>query len=138
MAETFHCTLVTPEAQVLDEDVTYVTFPAWDGQVGIAPGRSPLLARVGIGSMRLDFPGGASRWYMLEGGFAQMLGDRLTILSDKSTPAETLIASDATRELEAALAMSAADEEAIKAREKAQQAAREKRRMARVASERGI
>lgn len=138
MAETFRCTLVTPEEQVLDDDVIYVTFPAWDGQVGIAPGRSPLLARVGIGSMRLDFPGGASRWYMLEGGFAQMLGDRLTILSDKSTPAETLIASDAARELEAALAMPAADEEAIKAREKAQQAARERRRMARVASERGI
>lgn len=138
MAETFRCTLVTPEEQVLDDDVIYVTFPAWDGQVGIAPGRSPLLARVGIGSMRLDFPGGASRWYMLEGGFAQMLGDRLTILSDKSTPAETLIASDAARELEAALTMPAADEEAIKAREKAQQAARERRRMARVASERGI
>ncbi len=138
MAETFRCTLVTPEAQVLDEDVTYVTFPAWDGQVGIAPGRSPLLARVGIGSMRLDFPGGASRWYMLEGGFAQMLGDRLTILSDKSTPAETLIASDAARELEAALTIQARDEASAKAREAALQAAREKRRMAKVASERGI
>lgn len=138
MADTFHCTLVTPEEQVLDDEVAYVTFPAWDGQVGIAPGRSPLLARVGIGSMRLDFPGGASRWFMLEGGFAQMLGDRLTILSDKSTPAETLIASDAARELEAALAMPASDEPSIKAREQAQQAAREKRRLARVASERGI
>jgi len=138
MADTFHCTLVTPEEQVLDDEVAYVTFPAWDGQVGIAPGRSPLLARVGIGSMRLDFPGGASRWFMLEGGFAQMLGDRLTILSDKSTPAETLIASDAARELEAALAMPARDEPSIKAREQAQQAAREKRRLARVASERGI
>lgn len=138
MAETFRCTLVTPEEQVLDDDVTYVTFPAWDGQVGIAPGRSPLLARVGIGSMRLDFPGGASRWYMLEGGFAQMLGNRLTILSDKSTPAETLIASDAARELEAALALQARDESSAKAREAALQAAREKRRMARVASDRGI
>lgn len=97
-----------------------------------------MLARVGIGSMRLDFPGGASRWYMLEGGFAQMLGDRLTILSDKSTPAETLIVSDAARELEAALALQARDESSAKAREAALQAAREKRRMARVASDRGI
>lgn len=138
MADTFRCTLVTPEEQVLDEQVTYVTFPAWDGQVGIAPGRSPLLARVGIGSMRLDFAGGASRWYLLEGGFAQMLGDQLTILSDKSTAAERLIASDAAKELEEALAMSAGDEDSQKARTAAQQAAREKQRMAKVASTRGI
>lgn len=138
MAETFRCTLVTPEAQVLDEQVTYVTFPAWDGQVGIAPGRSALLARVGIGSMRLDFASGASRWYLLEGGFAQMLGDQLTILSDKSTPAENLIASDANRELEAALAMTATDEGSQKARTAALQAAREKHRMARAANTRGI
>jgi len=138
MADTFRCTLVTPEEQVLDEQVTYVTFPAWDGQVGIAPGRSPLLARVGIGSMRLDFVGGASRWYLLEGGFAQMLGDQLTILSDKSTAAERLIASDAAKELEEALAMSAGDEASLKARSAALQAAREKQRMAKVASGRGI
>lgn len=138
MAETFRCTLVTPEEQVLDEQVTYVTFPAWDGQVGVAPGRSALLARVGIGSMRLDFEGGASRWYLLEGGFAQMLGDQLTILSDKSTPAENLIASDAARELEAAQAMSATDETSQKARTAALQAAREKHRMAKLANTRGI
>lgn len=138
MAETFRCTLVTPEEQVLDEEVTYVTFPAWDGQVGVAPGRSALLARVGIGSMRLDFVGGASRWYLLEGGFAQMLGGQLTILSDKSTPAENLITSDANRELEEALAMSATDEASQKARTAALQAAREKQRMARVATTRGI
>ena len=138
MADTFRCTLVTPEEQVLDEQVKYVTFPAWDGQVGIAPGRSALLARVGIGSMRLDFAGGASRWYLLEGGFAQMLGDQLTILSDKSTAAEQLIASDAARELDEALAMSAGDEVSQKARTAALQTAREKLRMAKVASGRGI
>lgn len=137
-SDTFRCNVVTPEEKVLDEDVTYVSFPAWDGQMGIAPGRAALLVKLGVGPMRLDFPNGASRYYLIEGGFAQMVGNTLSILSDKSTPAERLVGADAAAELDRVMQMPVGTEEERKAKERAVQAAREKRHLAKVVSQRGI
>ncbi|MCP3902352.1 MAG: F0F1 ATP synthase subunit epsilon [Planctomycetes bacterium] len=85
MADTFQCTLVTPEEAVFDEEVTYVTFPAWDGQQGVMRGQSPLLTKLGIGPMRLDLADGASRWYLVERGFAQVVDDALTLITERAT-----------------------------------------------------
>ncbi len=68
MATTFRCSIVTPTEAVFDDEVTYASFPAWDGQQGVMTGQSPLLSRLGYGSLRLDFPEGGSRWYFIDGG----------------------------------------------------------------------
>ena len=70
MAETLQCTLVTPSAQLLDEEITYASVPAWDGLIGIAPMRAPLLIKLEDGPLRLDFTQGGSRWFFVGGGFA--------------------------------------------------------------------
>ena len=79
---TFRCTIVTPSDSLLDEQVTYATFQAWDGQKGVAPGASAFLAKLGTGAARLDLASGQSRWFVIDGGFAQMQGDALTLLVD--------------------------------------------------------
>lgn len=98
MATSFECSIVTPTEKVFGGQVTYATLPAWDGQIGVMSGRSPLLTRLGIGSLRLDFPEGGSRWYLIDGGFAQMQGNELTLLTEGATPAETLKAGQADEE----------------------------------------
>jgi F-type H+-transporting ATPase subunit epsilon len=85
MPDTFRCSIVTPEDAVFDEEVAYVTFPAWDGQQGVMPGQSPLLTQLGIGPMRVDFADGTSHWYLVEGGFAQVFEDVLTVLTERAT-----------------------------------------------------
>ena len=45
--------VVTPEATVLDEQVDFVALPLYDGEIGIAPGRSPMIGRLGYGELRL-------------------------------------------------------------------------------------
>lgn len=95
MAGGFRCSIVTPTRTVLDEEVTYASFPAWDGQHGVIPGQSPMLSRLGIGALRLDLPAGGSRWYLLEGGFAQVRGDTLTLLTNEATPAQDLSVAEA-------------------------------------------
>ena len=90
MPGTFQCTVVTPQQQVLDEAVTYVSVPAWDGQIGVAPQRAPLLVNLGDGTLRLDIHQGDSRWFFLSGGFAQMKDNRLTLLSDEAVPADQI------------------------------------------------
>lgn len=98
MATSFQCAIVTPTEQVFGGKVTYATLPAWDGQLGVMAGRSPLLTRLGIGSLRLDFPEGGSRWFLIDGGFAQMQNNELTLLTEMAIPAETIKASDAEKE----------------------------------------
>jgi F-type H+-transporting ATPase subunit epsilon len=99
LAKTFRCTIVTPAAAVLDEDVTYASFPAWDGQQGVMTGQSPLLTRLGAGSLRLDFPQGATKWYLLDSGFAQVQQGNLTLLTERAIPAEELSITEAEAEL---------------------------------------
>jgi F-type H+-transporting ATPase subunit epsilon len=98
VATSFDCSIVTPAEEVFGGKVTYATLPAWDGQLGVMAGRSPLLTRLGVGSLRLDFPEGGSRWYLIDGGFAQMQGNALTLLTESAMPAETIRAGDADRE----------------------------------------
>lgn len=107
--KTFLCKLITPSAQVLSEQVTYASVPAWDGLMGFQNGRAPIVAKLGLGELRLDFPDtpqskGGSRSFLVEDGFLQMIEDRLTILAGKAIPVESLTPTEAQQELAAALA----------------------------------
>lgn len=119
MPGTFNCSLVTPAAKVLDESVEYASFPAHDGQVGIAPSRAPLLAELGDGSLRLDFPGGGKRWFFIGGGFAQMKDNKLSIVADEAVPAEEIVRSKVQEELDAAMKVDATGEEAVQKKRRA-------------------
>jgi len=101
VAKTFRCSIATPESAVFDQDVAYASFPSWDGQHGMMPGQSPLLARLGVGTLRLDFPApdSGSRWYYIDGGFAQVQDGSLTLLTEAAVPAEKLSLKDAEAEL---------------------------------------
>ncbi len=81
--ETFHCSVITPERAVLETEATFVAFPAHDGEVGILPGRAPLLFKMGIGSLRVESPEG-NRLFFVDGGFAQMVENRLTLLTEQA------------------------------------------------------
>ncbi len=117
MAGTFRCTIVTPEAQILDEQVTYASIPAHDGQIGLAPKRAPMLVKLGDGPLRLDVAG-QERWFFVTGGFAQMKNDRLTLLTSKAVPAEELNADEARAALNEALAFKARSDEQFARRDR--------------------
>jgi F-type H+-transporting ATPase subunit epsilon len=80
----FHCVVVTPEQQLLDESLTQAIIPAADGMLGILTGRAPLLAKLGTGALRLDLASGQRRVYRIEGGIAQMKDNHLTILTQSA------------------------------------------------------
>ncbi|MCR9075966.1 MAG: hypothetical protein NXI07_07995, partial [bacterium] len=69
---------------------------------GFQHGGSPLVSRLGLGKLRLDFPadaGSGSREYLVEGGFVEMGHNELVILAERAIPAEEIIESDAKAEL---------------------------------------
>ncbi len=102
MASTFRCSIVTPDRTVFDGDVSYASFPAWDGQHGVMVGQSPILTGLGYGTLRLDLEDGEHAWYLLEGGFAQVTDGALALLTRSATPADALSIEDAEAELASA------------------------------------
>jgi F-type H+-transporting ATPase subunit epsilon len=125
---TFHCSVVTPERVVLECEATFVAFPAHDGEVGVLPGRAALVYKMGIGALRVQTEA-ATHVFVVDGGFAQMLNNRLTILTEQCRRAEELDAAGAEKALGDALAMKIPDDAAYAARSKAVQRARVERRV---------
>ena len=113
MADAFQCTLVTPEAQLLDEQVVYASIPAWDGLMGIAPQRAPLMARLGDGVLRLDFAKGGSRVFFVGGGFARMKDNRLTLLAGEAVAVTDIVGQDAQAALTQAQTMTAITDDQV-------------------------
>ena len=84
MAKTFQCSLVTPERLVIDTQVTYADVPAHDGQMGFLADHAPILFELGKGKLSLRLADNSVQDFNLDGGFAQMNANRLTLLSEKA------------------------------------------------------
>ena len=112
--KSFNCTVITPQERLLDEEVTYVNLPLHDGLMGILPGRAPILAKLGLGELKITSAVGGDRSYMLEDGFVQMIGSSLTLLAKTATPVEGLSEQEANAEL--AEAIVTADEDSVEVR----------------------
>src|SRR2546423_11524707 len=83
------CVVVTPERAVLDEPADFVALPMYDGELGVLPGRAPLIGRLGVGELRLQQHGTARR-YFVDGGFAPVRAGTLTVLTNKTVPARPI------------------------------------------------
>jgi F-type H+-transporting ATPase subunit epsilon len=126
----FQCVIVAPEQQLLDESVTQVILPAEDGLLGVLTGRAPLLARLGLGELRIDLPDGQKRLYLVEGGVAQMKNNKLTILTNAAWAPGELDANAAQAEYDEAAARQAPDQKAADERNRAMRRAKLKQQMA--------
>lgn len=113
----FQCTVVTPEQQAFDQAVEQAIVPAHDGLIGILDGRAPILLRIGVGPLRLDLPGGEKRFYLIDGGIAQMKENVLTILTGSATPASEIDAEAARAEYQEALARRITDDHSFEQRD---------------------
>lgn len=118
MAGTLTCLVVTPESTALEAQADFVALPLYDGEIGIAPGHSPLIGRLGYGEMRLK-SGGKETHYYVDGGFVQVADNVVSILTSRAIPANKVDAAAAEKQLvEASKRPAPTDEEqAIKDRE---------------------
>ncbi len=111
------CVVVTPERTLFDQLVDFVALPLFDGELGVLPGRSPLIGRLGFGELRTK-EGTSAQRYFVDGGFVQIRDDVVTVLTNRATPANKVDTTAATKELELARARHALteDEHAEKAK----------------------
>jgi F-type H+-transporting ATPase subunit epsilon len=91
--------LVTPEKTLLDEPVATLRFPLFDGQIGILPGRAPMVGRLGYGELRIRTGSGEQSFY-IDGGFVQVKGPTVSLLTNRAIPAGRIDADEARRLLD--------------------------------------
>src|SRR4029077_12353755 len=93
--------LVTPETTLLDEPVEALRFPLFDGQIGILPGRAPLVGRLGYGELRITTAAGTQS-YFVDGGFVQVMQGVVSLLTNRAQVASSLDLKQAEDELQVA------------------------------------
>ena len=96
--------LVTPETTLVDTNVRSLRFPLFDGQFGVLPGRAPVVGRLGQGELRFE-TGTGSEVYYVEGGFVQVKGSVVTLLTSRAMSVAEIDSGAAQQELDAALAL---------------------------------
>ena len=124
-----HCVVVTPERALLDEPADFVALPLYDGELGVLPGRAPLIGRLGYGELRMR-RGDRTERFFLDGGFAQVRHNVVTVLTARAQRAAEIDVAAATQALQAALAPAATPQDQ-EAHQRAQERARAQLRVAR-------
>ena len=115
--------LVTPETTLLDQNVRSVQLPLFDGSMGLLPGRAPVVGRLGRGELKFE-AGGVSKSFFIDGGFLQVKGSIVTLLTNRAIPAHEIDKAAAVRALATSQTMPVATEEQYMAKQAADQAAR--------------
>ena len=116
-ARPLQCVIVTPESTVIDTPADFVALPLFDGECGIAPGRAPLIGRLGYGELRIRRGSEQLRYYV-DGGFVQVADNIVSVLTNRALPADRLDPAAAGEQLRAALARGAAGEDALAIRDR--------------------
>lgn len=122
----FKCIVITPEQQLVSQEIIQAILPAHDGLMGILSDRAPIMVKLGIGPLRIDLPDGKKNHYFIDGGLAQMKNNTLTIVTPGAAIASEIDAQKAAEEYAAALAMKAVTPKELEDRDKALQRARAK------------
>ncbi len=115
MSKELQLVVVTPETTLLDEPVSGLRFPLFDGQIGVLPGRAPLVGRLGCGELNVTTASGP-RSFFVDGGFVQITGATVTLLTARCVAAADIDRQAAADELKEVQARSANSDEAIEAR----------------------
>ena len=89
---TLQFELVSPEALGFSKPVTLVTVPGGEGDFGVLPGHAPLIATVrpGVIDIYEQDDKTVSERIFVAGGFAEVTGERCTVLAEEAVPVTEL------------------------------------------------
>ena len=84
---SFHFNLVSPEKLLVSGDVEQVDVPGSEGDFGVLANHAPLVATLRPGILTIYREGGEMR-VAVNGGFAEVGPEGLTVLADVAVPLE--------------------------------------------------
>ncbi len=84
MAENVKLEVVTPDMAVVDEEAQIVMSPGVLGEFGVLAGHTPFLTTLKLGTIRYTDADGKEHYVFVNGGFAEALPDKVTVLAESA------------------------------------------------------
>ncbi len=112
MGISVHCDIVSAEEEIFSGRVEMVIAAGVEGDLGVAPGHTPLLSALKPGPIRVIKQGGEEEVFYVSGGYLEVQPNVVTILSDSAQRAADMdeaAALEAKQEAEKALANQSGD-----------------------------
>ena len=78
--------VISPEASVFEGETDSVVAPGFDGEFGILTDHAPMMSLLGKGTLRIG-TGANTRSFRIEGGFLQVAGNAVRVVTEKATAA---------------------------------------------------
>jgi F-type H+-transporting ATPase subunit epsilon len=104
MADTVEFELVSPQRLLKSEPVEMVVVPGAEGDFGVLPGHSLLIATVRPGVIDIHRDGAVAEKIFVAGGFAEVSPERCTVLAEEAVPVGDIDRAEAEKRLEDAKA----------------------------------
>src|SRR2546430_14785582 len=98
MAATLKLEIVTPEEKIYSEDVSMVTLPGSEGELGVYPNHVPLLTALKPGELRVLKDGRETALAVGE-GFIEIKADGVSVLTDMAVQSEKIDIAAAEKEI---------------------------------------
>ena len=118
MAKELFLEVVTPQSAIVSEEVQIVVAPGSEGEFGALKGHTTFLTSLKIGTLRYKDANGKERFLFINGGFAEVLPDKVTILAESAERRQHIDvqrATDAKERAEKRIAAKAADTDFVRA-----------------------
>jgi F-type H+-transporting ATPase subunit epsilon len=92
MAGSFKFELITPERTAMSADVAQVVMPGAEGDFTVLPGHAPVISLLRPGTIEVALPDNRATRIFVQGGFAEVDADRLTVLMERALGSEEMTA----------------------------------------------
>ena len=84
MPRPFTLQVATPERVVIEEEITSLVAPAYDGYLGLMARHAPLVAELKTGALTVTHPSGRKDHLAVSGGILSIADNVATVLADSA------------------------------------------------------
>ena len=82
MAATYRFKILTPAAQVLDEEVESMVAPGEAGYLGVLANHAPLITTLLPGTLKVRLESSGERWFRIDSGILKVVGNAAVLLTE--------------------------------------------------------
>ncbi|MCG8548923.1 MAG: F0F1 ATP synthase subunit epsilon [Desulfobacterales bacterium] len=125
MADQFFLEVVTPQKAIVSEEIKSISAPGSEGEFCALKGHTTFLTSLKIGGVRYEDATGKENILFVNGGFAEVLPNKVTILAESAERRENINlsrAKEAQGRAESRLSNKAADTDIVRAQAALQRA----------------
>ncbi len=102
MTDRVQFELVTPARLLLSQEADMVVVPGGEGDFGVLPGHAPMLSTVRPGVVDVYEGDAVIQRVFVAGGFAEVSGERCTVLAEEAMPLADVTAEAAQERIDSA------------------------------------